>query len=242
MSRATWHKLGRIVAIVAAILCGVLALGFGGAYWYVAHPGESDRPLPEGTVALGSDAGERLAETSRYRADLAALREAFAPQIYRSYCGVATSATVLRALGRDIRQASFFETRRAGAVAGWDVFFSGLTLPELAEVLEARGLEVEVRHASDVSVETFRREAEENLSTPGDYLLVNYLRRAAGQAGGGHISPVAAYHAEGDRMLVLETARYKYPPFWMSTERLFDAMATTDGASGLMRGYLVVSE
>lgn len=231
----------RLAGWVIGGLLGLLVLGFGGAYWYVAHPAETNRSLPEGTVALRSEQGGQLAEASRFRADLEPLRGEFAPQIYRSYCGVATGATVLRAFGRDVEQASFFEAE-SGPISGWNVFFSGLTLRELADVLEARGLAVEVRYASEVSLETFRREARANLAGEGDFLIVNYLRTAAGQKGGGHISPVAAYHADSDRFLVLDTAVYKYPPFWISAEQLYEAMATTDSASGRSRGYVSVSK
>ena len=60
-------------------------------------------------------------------------------------------------------------------------------------------------------------------------MIVNYLRKALGQQSGGHISPLAAYDVEADRFLILEVARYKYPPVWVKASDLFDAMNTTDG-------------
>ena len=65
-------------------------------------------------------------------------------------------------------------------------------------------------------MERFRNQLVRNLQTHGDYAVVNYLRTKAHQAGGGHISPVAAYDEETDRFLVLDTASYKYPWFWIS--------------------------
>ena len=44
---------------------------------------------------------------------------------------------------------------------------------------------------------------------------MNYLRKAIGQERGGHISPLAAYDAKSDRFLILDVARYKYPPVWV---------------------------
>ncbi|HJZ34249.1 MAG TPA: phytochelatin synthase family protein, partial [Hyphomicrobiaceae bacterium] len=53
-------------------------------------------------------------------------------------------------------------------------------------------------------------------------------------------SPLAAYSGGGDALLVMDVARYKYPPFWVDTELLWQAMATTDTSSGQHRGYIVV--
>ena len=35
---------------------------------------------------------------------------------------------------------------------------------------------------------------------------------------------MAAYDAKGDRFLILDVARYKYPPVWIGVADLFDAM------------------
>ena len=74
-------------------------------------------------------------------------------------------------------------------------------------------------------------------------MIVNYLRKAIGQQIGGHISPLAAYDAKEGRFLVLDVARYKYPPFWVRASDLFDAMNTTDASNGgKTRGYVVVTK
>ena len=38
----------------------------------------------------------------------------------------------------------------------------------------------------------------------------------------------------------MDVARYKYPPFWVGTDLLWRAMATTDTSSDRHRGYIVV--
>jgi hypothetical protein len=38
----------------------------------------------------------------------------------------------------------------------------------------------------------------------------------------------------------MDVARYKFPPFWVDTDLLWQAMATTDATSGRHRGYIVV--
>ena len=42
-------------------------------------------------------------------------------------------------------------------------------------------------------------------------------------------------------LLVLDTARFKYPPWWVALEHLYDAMEATDADSGFSRGYFRVS-
>ena len=69
------------------------------------------------------------------------------------------------------------------------------------------------------------------------------MRTALGQEKYGHISPLAAYDAKADRFLILDVARYKYPPVWVKTSDLFDAMNTPDPSNGgKTRGYVVVAK
>ena len=60
-------------------------------------------------------------------------------------------------------------------------------------------------------------------------------------AGDGHFSPVGGYHADKDLVLVLDTARFKYPPHWVPLADLYMAMAPADPATGKPRGYISLS-
>jgi hypothetical protein len=51
-----------------------------------------------------------------------------------------------------------------------------------------------------------------------------------------HNSPLVAYHKETDMILMLDTARYKYPPRWIKTADLYKAMNTADYFTGNTRG------
>ncbi|MEY2680786.1 MAG: hypothetical protein RL661_1017, partial [Pseudomonadota bacterium] len=55
-------------------------------------------------------------------------------------------------------------------------------------------------------------------------------------------SPVAAYDEARDRFLILDVARYKYPPVWVRSEELYAAMQTYDRDAKATRGYMVVAE
>jgi hypothetical protein len=57
------------------------------------------------------------------------------------------------------------------------------------------------------------------------------------QTGAGHFSPVAGYHTETDSCLILDVARFKYPPYWVSVPMLWESMHPHDTATGKSRGY-----
>lgn len=42
-------------------------------------------------------------------------------------------------------------------------------------------------------------------------------------------------------MLVLDVARFKYPPYWVPLEDLWESMSVIDPVTGVPRGYFVVS-
>jgi Phytochelatin synthase len=117
----------------------------------------------------------------------------------------------------------------------------GLTLEELGKLLESYSVEATAYHAEDTSLEEFRKLAIANRNESQNYILINYLRREIGQEQGGHISPIAAYHAETDRFLILDVARYKYPPVWVKADDLWRSMNMLDTTSGKTRGFVLVS-
>lgn len=88
----------------------------------------------------------------------------------------------------------------------------------------------------------FREAAKAALGAQGRFVLINFSRGTMSDdgQGGGHFSPLAAYDDETDSFLVMDVARYKYPPFWVDAALLWQAMATTDTVSERHRGYVVI--
>ena len=83
----------------------------------------------------------------------------------------------------------------------------------------------------------------EYLGKHDHFVIINYLRKAIGQEKGGHISPLAAYDKETDMFLILDVARYKYPPVWVKAAELFGAMNTVDKDNeSKTRGYILISK
>ncbi|MEM7135313.1 MAG: phytochelatin synthase family protein [Myxococcota bacterium] len=218
----------------------VSALGFASFVWWRLQPREDRLPLPAGLVAHDTSAGNARLESAGASADYQPLVDAFEPQALVSYCGVASGAAVLSAMGQDITQQTFFDDKTDRVRTRFQVTFGGMSLADLAGLLEAHGAEVEVHHAGSSTVDEFRQVLEENLAREGDYVVVNYQREALGQGRVGHISPLAAYDRDTDSVLVLDTAAHKYPPTWVPVPSLFTAMDTTDNSTGQTRGFLEV--
>ena len=65
-----------------------------------------------------------------------------------------------------------------------------------------------------VSVEDIRRDMISALRNPSQRVLVNYDRSVLGQEGTGHFSPLGSYSTKIDSFLILDVAKYKYPPVW----------------------------
>lgn len=233
-------KLAISLAIVLAVAAGV-----GGVYVYeaaFAPPPVEKQAVPDALIAGDSQAGLELLTNNIFAVDHAALTRNFETQVRPAYCGVASSVMVLNSLQPATRltQATFFNDAASKVRSELQVTLGGMTLPQLAGLLQAHGAQVDTFHASGSSLEAFRNAAVMNLRTRGDYLLVNYARAELGQGDVGHISPIGAYNAVVDRMLVLDVASYKFPPVWVRTADLWNAMNTVDPTSKLSRGYLVV--
>ena len=204
--------------LLAGCVFAISAFAIGVAY--VAFPQTSPVELP---APLESEAGS--APHSEYAADFDSLRLAFRPQRFRSFCGPASIETVLRAYGANIDQTEIFPTLGRKA----DTFFTGMSLTELSRLAEDAGLKTERIHADGLTIDTFRERLKNNLRKQGDFVLVNYDRRALKQEGAGHISPVGAYDETTDRFLILDVAAYKYPFTWVPTKLLFEAVHTQAG-------------
>lgn len=117
----------------------------------------------------------------------------------------------------------------------------GLRVRELQKVLALHGVEATLRIVTDeLPAKTIKAELIANLKRPDDYVLINYHRKALGQPGGGHISPVAAYDAKTDSFLVMDVNPNKAPWVWVSSGDLIAAMRTFDKDEN--RGYVLVAE
>ncbi len=212
----------------------------------------------EELIALDSATGEELLFTSQARSDYLPLSTEFVTQENLAYCGVATLVMVLNALDvkapvspkhhipnrvayRFFTQENVFENQKIrNGVATAAIARQGMTLEELGKLFQSYQLVARTVRGEEVSLAQFRRQIVQNLQQTDNFIVVNYLRRSLGQKGGGHISPVVAYHQQSDRFLILDVARYRYTPVWVKVETLWKAINTVDPVSDKTRGFVAI--
>jgi len=209
---------------------------------------------PATPIAMDSPAGQELLLKQRTRrADYAALVQWYETQANLAYCGVASSVMVLNSLAVAAPKAEGYGTNRfwtqanlftvpasTSFVEASRVAREGMTLEQLHGLLASVGTGVRRYHGENLSLEQLRWLLRRGLAERSDRLLANYDRRALGQKGGGHISPLAAYDPDQDRVLILDVARYRYPAVWVTTPDLWRAIRSIDTSSGRSRGVLII--
>jgi len=116
----------------------------------------------------------------------------------------------------------------------------GLQLRQLDALFRANGAHTRMVVVDDqLPEETIRSDLVENLKHHGDFVVINYIRKAVGQKGGGHISPLGAYDPVSDSFLVLDVNPASAGWVWMPTATLIQGMRTFDTVEN--RGYVLVS-
>ncbi|PWB81002.1 MAG: glutathione gamma-glutamylcysteinyltransferase [Methylocystaceae bacterium] len=210
-------------------------------------------PLPQNLVDLQTRKGQQYFLEAQARAAYWPLASEFVTQKNGAFCGVATLVMVLNSLEvpapdvahvgpyKAFNQDNVLNGATEAIVAQSNILRRGMTLDELGALFGAFGVEARAVHASQVSLEEFRDAARDYLSRERHFVVVNYLRTSIGQIRDGHISPLAAYDENTDRFLILDVARFKYPPVWVEATELFAAMNTIDaGNEGRSRGYILI--
>lgn len=115
----------------------------------------------------------------------------------------------------------------------------GYQLRQLDDLLQAHKIRTRLVIADDQKAEAeIRKDLIDNLNRAGDFVIVNYHRGAVGQTGGGHISPLGAYDAASDSVLILDVNPSRHPWVWMPLATLILGMQTRDAVEN--RGYILV--
>lgn len=233
-----WMRRGAIA------VAGCLALGLSSVAWHgFSAPALHRLPLPPDLIDATSAEGKELLAATSARSDYDQLAPYFVPQARGAFCGVASSTIVINAIVHPrplVTQTTLFTPAASAVRSDIAVTFGGLTLEQLAGIIRAHGLQVQVVHAAQSNLESFRNIARATLAKSSEFLVVNFDRAALEEEGTGHISPVGAYNAETDRLLVMDVAANKYPYTWVPAKELWEAMNTLDPACGQTRGFLLV--
>lgn len=124
-------------------------------------------------------------------------------------------------------------------INGKTVWDGGYQLRQFDEMLRANDLQTRLVVVDDNKpADEIRADLVANLQRGGDYVIVNYRREQVGQRGGGHISPLGAYEAESDSVLVLDVNPGSAGWVWMPVPTLIKGMRSFDTVEN--RGYVLV--
>lgn len=121
----------------------------------------------------------------------------------------------------------------------------GITLAKLGCLARCNGATVEMYYGDEIDVDKFREHVkfvcQDVPSSEYKVLVTSYSRKTLSQSGDGHFSPIGGYHPQKDLILILDVARFKYPPHWVPLALFFEALKRIDTDSGKCRGYLLLS-
>jgi glutathione gamma-glutamylcysteinyltransferase len=206
------------------------------------------RPLPQGTVPFASSEGRKLFAEALAAGGLEgyfALAEQFHTQSDPAYCGLGSLVVVLNALGIDPQRLWkgpwrwFAEDLLDCCVPLELVRSRGINLEEFACLARCNSADVQLVRAEEDN-HALWRDALVDAASGERVVVASYDRRSLGQTGSGHFSPIGGYHAAGDLVLILDVARFKYPPHWVPAEQLWAAMQSVDPTTGQRRGWLAL--
>lgn len=207
------------------------------------------RPLPPTLVPFASEAGRALFREALAEGHLEgwfALAEQFHTQADPAFCGLGTLVVALHALGVDPGRLwkgpwRWYSEELLDCCLPLDaVRDRGVTLDQFACLARGNGATAQTRSAGEATLATFRDDLRAASSSPGLVLAAAYSRRTLGQTGDGHFSPVAAFHEGSDLALILDVARFKYPPHWVPVPALWEAMRPHDPSTGRPRGWVLL--
>ena len=196
------------------------------------------------------------------------LSSCFNSQAEPAYCGLTTLAIILNSLRIDPQRVWktiwrwYTEDLLDCCRPLEDVKVSGITLEEFVCLANCNGAVASLVRPSD-SEDDFQKfvAAVERVCTggrsersakdddngeifdeenPEEFIAVSFSRKTLSQTGDGHFSPLAALDKETNSVLVFDTARFKYPPYWVPLELLFKALLPLDEKTNKTRGYVVL--
>mmetsp|Transcript_32062 Transcript_32062/g.59690 ORF Transcript_32062/g.59690 Transcript_32062/m.59690 type:complete len:365 (-) Transcript_32062:607-1701(-) len=216
------------------------------------------KPLPTmdgAVVAFGSNAGRVMfqdALSSGYMESFFPLIEQFRTQDEPAFCGISTLAMILNACQVDPGRLwkgpwRWYSEKLLDCCKPLrEVETEGLTIAEFTCLAKCNGLIPTQILASESSEEDFRKHVKacssESKEENRPFLVVSYTRKGLGQSGDGHFSPIGGYCPNTDSCLILDVARFKYPPHFVKLSTLYKAMLPLDKTSGKSRGFVVVKK
>lgn len=210
-------------------------------------------PINASVIEWDTQEGLKRTQSSEAKENFWRLSRFYESQINLTYCSIASSVIALNALGieaplaknlgkyRLFTQEEFLSEHVRSIIDESSVKERGMTLEELSRVLSSFPLNVIAIKAIEHPHAEMREKIVAALNNPNQVVLALYHRKQLDQVGGGHWSPIAAYDANSDSFLVMDVARFKYPPVWVDATTFLNSMATTN-IHGESRGFLILKK
>lgn len=210
------------------------------------------RPLPDSCLPFDSDEGQAVfseALAEGYMKRFFALVAQFRTQDEPAYCGLGTLTMALNTLQIDPGRVwkgvwRWYEESLLDCCK--DLLLvqeEGITIDEFVCLAKCNGCNASMTRPGDApgTVADFRRCVEEVCSGRDSVLCCSYSRKILGQTGDGHFTPIGGYNKAKDLVLLLDVARFKYPPHWVPLELCYESMTALDSVTGLARGWVLLS-
>ncbi|KAJ7972621.1 Phytochelatin Synthase, Glutathione gamma-glutamylcysteinyltransferase [Quillaja saponaria] len=171
----------------------------------------------------------------------------FQTQSEPAYCGLASLAVVLNALGIDPGRKwkgpwRWFDESMLDCCEPLEkVKASGISFGKLVCLAHCAGAKVDAFRTNQSNIHDFRKYVMKCSTSDNFHVISSYNRAAFKQTGTGHFSPIGGYHAGSDMALILDVARFKYPPHWVPLTLLWEAMDHIDETTRQHRGFMLIS-
>ncbi|XP_052211375.1 glutathione gamma-glutamylcysteinyltransferase 3-like isoform X2 [Diospyros lotus] len=164
-----------------------------------------------------------------------------------AYCGLASLAMVLNSLAIDPGRKwkgpwRWFDDSMLDCCEPLGkIKEEGISFGKVVCLAYCNGGNVEAFRANESTIDHFRSCVVSCAASQDCHMITSYHREKLEQTGTGHFSPIGGYHAGRDMVLILDVARFKYPPHWIPLSLLWEAMNTIDNSTGHYRGFMILS-
>ncbi|GFR90947.1 glutathione gamma-glutamylcysteinyltransferase [Elysia marginata] len=209
------------------------------------------RPLPESCIDFTSSKGKEIfseALASGHMECFFKLMAQYRTQDEIAYCGITSLVMALNALEVDPGRVwkgpwRWYHESMLDCCTPLEVAQEkGINMVQFVCLAKCNGLHPYAVPGHNIpSLEQLRGEIKRITKREDVVFIASYGRKVLGQTGDGHFSPIAGYHEGLDLVLILDTARFKYPPHWIKLQTFLDAMKTIDKDTGKSRGYVLLS-
>lgn len=214
-----------------------------------ARPGFFLRTLPPSCIDFSSIEGKTIFAEALADGTMEGyfkLAGHYHAQSEPSFCGIAVLCMVLNSLtsertfGKPFRWYS--EERMSCCVPLEVVKKNGIDFDLFSTLATRHGAGIIPYRYPQKTEEEFREDIDLITRKTDEFIVASYDRASLSQTGHGHFSPIAGYHKQKDLVLLLDVARFKYPPHWVSVTALYNALQPVDASTSKSRGYYKVTK